>query len=74
MSSNSGKEILRDWQTPEGFQSSNDGSSCAAVRTYVDGSADLMSTIDPAGAVVPLTPGEWSAFKAAVKAGQYDIA
>ncbi|MCY0957743.1 hypothetical protein [Streptomyces sp. H27-H5] len=73
MSSSSEKQIVRDWQTPEGFQSSNDGSSCGAVRTYADGSVDLKSTIDPAGNVVPLNAGEWAAFKAAIKAGQYDF-
>ncbi|WP_327385038.1 DUF397 domain-containing protein [Streptomyces sp. NBC_01207] len=73
MSNGNVKKIVRDWQTPVGFQSSNDGSSCAAVRSYDDGSVDLKSTVDPAGSVVSLTAGEWSAFRAAVKAGQYDI-
>jgi hypothetical protein len=64
------KTIARDWQTPEGLQCSNDGSSCLAVRTYTDGSVDLKSTVS--GGRVRLTAEEWSAAKLAVRAGQFD--
>ena len=64
------KQIARDWQTPVGFQSSNDGSSCMAVRTYTDGSVDIKSTVT--GGLVTLTADEWKAAKLAIKDNQFD--
>jgi hypothetical protein len=64
------KQIARDWQTPDGFQSSNDGSSCMAVRTFTDGSVVLKSTVT--GGRVRLTAAEWEAAKLAIRDGQYD--
>jgi hypothetical protein len=49
-----------------------DTGACGEVA-YFGGEVLIRNSRDPEGPVVRLTPAEWSAFAAGVKAGEFDV-
>lgn len=62
-----------EWITST-FSNGTGGSNCVEVGLQTDGQAIVVrSSKRRAGASVGFTPGEWRAFLAGVKAGEFDI-
>ena len=49
------------------------GGECVEVA-FVDKSVAMRHSLDPAGSVLTFTLGEWAAFLAGVRAGEFDSA
>lgn len=52
----------------------NGASSCVEVASLADGNVALRDGKDDDSAVLEFTPGEWAAFTAGVRDGEFDIA
>jgi Domain of unknown function (DUF397) len=46
--------------------------NCVEVALLPDGGAQVRNSREPAGAVLTYTSGEWAAFLAGAKAGEFD--
>jgi Domain of unknown function (DUF397) len=55
------------------FRSSHSfaNNNCAEVARLPDGHVAVRDSKDPGGPVLTLSPGEWAAFTAAIKAGEF---
>ncbi|WP_327047619.1 DUF397 domain-containing protein [Microbispora sp. NBC_01189] len=52
---------------------SGSGNNCVEVATNVPGLVAVRDSKDRSGPALAFTPGEWSAFVAGVKSGEFDI-
>ncbi|MGH3937350.1 MAG: DUF397 domain-containing protein [Pseudonocardiaceae bacterium] len=50
---------------------SNDLNECVEVADLSDGGRAVRDSKDPAGPALRFTPGEWAAFAAGVRAGEF---
>jgi hypothetical protein len=53
-------------------RSSGNGGNCVEVADLDGGHRAVRDSKDPAGPVLMFTPGEWSAFTAGVRDGEFD--
>ncbi len=54
--------------------SGSNGGACVEVADKMPGVVAVRDSKDPGGPVLDFRPGEWRAFTAAVKAGEFDLA
>ena len=52
--------------------SNSQGGNCVEVTKLADGSWMVRDSKNPAGSMLHFTPGEWVAFTAGVKDGEFD--
>ena len=52
--------------------SNGNGGDCVEHARFADGRQAVRDSKDPDGPVLIFTPGEWSAFLAGVKAGEFE--
>lgn len=60
-----------DWRKSS-FSSGN-GGQCVEVAGNLPGVVAVRDSKDPDGPVLVFTPGEWQAFAAGVKRGEFDL-
>jgi Domain of unknown function (DUF397) len=60
-----------DWR--KASYSSTNGGACVEVAGNLPGIVAVRDSKDPDGAVLAFSPGEWRAFAAGVKTGEYDL-
>jgi hypothetical protein len=54
--------------------SGDNGGACVEVARNLPGIIAVRDSKDPAGQVLAFTPGEWRAFVAGVRDGEFDLA
>jgi hypothetical protein len=54
--------------------SGGNGGGCVEVARNLPGVVAVRDSKDPAGPALTFQPGQWSAFMAGVKAGEFDLA
>ncbi|WP_327047016.1 DUF397 domain-containing protein [Microbispora sp. NBC_01189] len=52
---------------------SGGGNNCVEVATGLPGTIAIRDSKDRSGPVLAFTPGEWSAFIAGVKSGEFEV-
>lgn len=62
-------EISKDWYKSSASTGAN---NCVETRVFADGSVDVRNSKNPEGAQVRFTAGEWEAFVAGVKNGEFE--
>lgn len=62
-------EISKDWYKSSASTGAN---NCVETRVFADGSVDVRNSKNPEDAQVRFTAGEWEAFVAGVKNGEFD--
>jgi len=53
--------------------SGSNGGACVEVARNLPGVVAVRDSKDPQGAALAFAPGEWRAFTAGVKAGEFDL-
>lgn len=53
--------------------SNGNGGACVEVAQNLPGAVAVRDSKDPDGPKLAFAPGEWAAFTAGVKAGQFDL-
>jgi hypothetical protein len=61
-----------DWR--KASYSSTNGGACVEVAANLPGIVAVRDSKDPAGPVLAFSPGQWRAFAAGVRAGEFDLA
>jgi hypothetical protein len=60
------------WLAPEKARAAFSNSNCVEVAQLPDGQIGVRDSKSPHGPVLQFTPGEWNAFTAGVRNGEFD--